>query len=344
MKKYIPLEPNEIKVHAEKATPTDYAKELKNYYYEKERYYPVEQALLLPESQIAFTIYTTKALRFQPLFEASESLLFRLPQKMPLTEGGYLIKESDIFLYNEYLKSIDEPLELHKSDSRRNAALIKEKSKLVIKNMLSQPRNAKNMKEVASVVDEMTHSIMNDSNILYNLLTIKTHDYYTYTHCVNVAVLSIGLGVSIGLEKTEISKLAFGAILHDIGKISISVEILNKIGELTPIEKKIMQNHAIEGIKILSEQHYLPPESLSVVAQHHEKLSGAGYPLKLTGAKISKLAKICAITDMYDLLTTERPGEIPLTTFDALSLIIEECEHYDSEYLISFIKIFGSFH
>lgn len=342
MKKYIIIDQDSEEAPLRKQVLQPNSIKILNYCEEKENYYSIEKNLLLLGSEIAFSLFSRTEFDFKPILKASESSPVKLtPEILLNTEADVTIKVTDLPLYNEYIKSFDNKLSTLQGDDKIIASSIKEKTKIVVKNILSNPKSGQNIREAAGAVEHIINSILSNNNILHELISIKNYDYYTYTHCVNVAVLSIGLGMAVNLSEGEIFDLGLGALLHDIGKTAIPSKILNKPGRLTSAEYRIMKSHVMEGVRILEGQTSLSKESLSVVAQHHERLSGKGYPQHLLGANITKYAKIVAITDTYDCLTTERPTKEPLIPFEALSIIVNDCEHYDSEYLSFFIKMLG---
>ena len=341
MKRYIPIEHDSSDLPLKKQGIQAYGAKIANYYNKKEAFYCIERDALFPDSEVFFSLYAKNDFDYNQILEASESSPIRLTNENLNIEGDIAIKINDLHLYDEYVKSLEKKLKASEFDDKKQAIILKEKTKLLVKNILSHPKSGENIKEASTAVEQIINSILSNNNFLHEFISLKNHDYYTYIHCVNVAVLSIGLGKFIALLESEIFNLGMGALLHDIGKIAISPNILNKPGRLTSVEYKIMQNHVMEGVKILEENPDFPKPSLTAVAQHHERLSGNGYPLKLSGAIITKYAKIIAISDTYDSLTTERPNKLPLIPFEALSIIVNECEHYDSEYLSSFIKLLG---
>lgn len=342
MKRYIPIEKkDEVKSLPQKEFIQTDSIKLKNYYHNKEKYYSIDKNILLPDVEIIFSLFIQKNLNYEPLLQALESAPAKLTSEIIEYEGDILIKGTDIPLYEEYVKSLDGKPGHDLKTKKAKASLIKEKSKLIVKDVLSSPENNDHIKRSGETVEQIASSILSNRDIFYDLISIKNYDYYTYTHSVNVAVLSIGLGIATGLSNSEILNLGLGALLHDIGKCTISPEILNKLGRLTSTEFKIMKNHVIEGERILKGRPYFSEDSLAAVTQHHERLSGKGYPYNLTGAKISIFGKITAITDSYDSLTTDKPYKLALTPFEALSILVKECEHYDSDLLRAFIKLIG---
>ena len=175
-----------------------------------------------------------------------------------------------------------------------------------------------------------------------SLLSLRTYDYYTYTHSVNVAVLSVGLGMAAGLPKEQIRLLGIGAMLHDVGKSTIPPAIINKAGRLDDEEYRIIKTHVTEGENILRLNKDIPRESLVAVSQHHERLSGKGYPYNKAGEEIRPFGRITSIVDCYDALTTTRSYQTARTPFFALSILTKEAGDYDPEILKAFIRMLGT--
>jgi putative nucleotidyltransferase with HDIG domain len=181
-----------------------------------------------------------------------------------------------------------------------------------MKALLKEPRSGEKIKKVTDLVENIITRIIEEPAFLYSLLTLKSYDYYTYTHSINVAILAIGLGIQMKMDKEQIQKLGIGAILHDLGKAEIPHEILNKQGKLTDVEYQTIKQHVIRGYELLKDNKDLPQESLNVVLQHHEKLTGKGYLYGLKKDEISIFSKITSIADCYDALPTRRPYKAPL--------------------------------
>lgn len=169
----------------------------------------------------------------------------------------------------------------------------------------------KNMQnQIASIVDE----ILENPNLMVNMVDLKVFDDYTYFHSVNVAVLSIVIGTSLGFGKEELCNLGFGALLHDIGKVFIKKEILNKNGILTDDEFQEIKKHSYMGFDYIKKEFGANRSSKIGILDHHEKYGGGGYPNNLEGGEISLFGRIISIADVYDAMTSDRPyrkGIIP---------------------------------
>jgi len=162
---------------------------------------------------------------------------------------------------------------------------------------------------VINIIDE----VLANARILVNLTDIRTYDSYTFGHCVNVCVLSILTGHKLQLNELEMRDLAVGAILHDIGKVRIPKEILQKPGPLTEAEFDLVKKHTVHGFEILRQDYDLSILIAHIAYQHHERLQGQGYPRGLKDAQIHRYAQIVAVADSFDAMTSERVyrGAIP---------------------------------
>lgn len=343
MKKYIPVEKDSFKIVTETNLIKDEALILKNYYFKKEQYHHIEKDLLIAGSEISFDLFVQLNLSYMPLLHASEHAPKKLtPEILEYgKEGDILIKKTDMPLYREYIKSLEYQTPLFESEEKIKAILLKEKTKFVVRDVLLMPNNNKHIKESSTIIAQIADALTDNKEMIYKMISIRNHDYYTYIHSVNTAVLSIGLGIAIGMSQNKLHSLGFGALLHDIGKTSVPSEVINKPTRLSFFEFKMMQNHVMEGEKILKNQPYFPEDGLSAITQHHERINGQGYPLNLTGSHITDMGKIVGLTDCYDALTTARPYKDARSPFEALSIIVNDSEQYDSDLLRTFIKMLG---
>jgi len=171
-------------------------------------------------------------------------------------------------------------------------------------------------------VESIIEELLDNPNMMINMVDLKVFDNYTYAHSVNVAVLSLMMGITAGLKKETLVKLGLGAIMHDIGKIFIPKDILNKPSKLTPDEFTEISKHSQLGYDYVEKNYKLPEISLRAILDHHEKYDGTGYPMQLAGDKISFFGRIIAIADVYDALTSQRPYRPAMNPGDALEYIM----------------------
>lgn len=200
--------------------------------------------------------------------------------------------------------------------------LVRKNSLLMMDNLLQRP-TAENIRKSKKAITEIVELILKDEEAAEGLIQITDHDYYTYTHSVNVGLWAVSLAKTLYRDSWghDLHEIGSGFFLHDIGKVRIDPGIINKPGRLTYEEMEEMKRHPAHGFRILSETRQLTEESKIIVLQHHERQNGAGYPKGLQGDQIHPYAKICAIADVFDALTSNRPYRLGSKPFEALKIM-----------------------
>jgi HD-GYP domain-containing protein (c-di-GMP phosphodiesterase class II) len=308
----------------------------------KSQHYLIERALLQPGTRITFSLYVLIQFHLSILLPATEQVPATIDDRVVNIPGDIVIKPEDIPRYNAYLSTLlsaGGTKEKDRDKIKRSA--LKENSKLILKDLLDNPRSGEKIRESITMVNTMVESILENRSAASDLLSLRTYDYYTYTHSVNVAVLSVGLGIAAGLKREDLVTLGIGAMLHDVGKSAIPASIINKAGRLDDDEYRIIKTHVSEGENILRINKEIPQNSFLAVSQHHERLSGRGYPNNKAGQEIHLFGRITSIVDCYDAMTTERSYQPARTPFYALSTITRESEDFDRELLKEFIRMLG---
>lgn len=198
----------------------------------------------------------------------------------------------------------------------------------------------KYFENISIISEELLDNILSNKNLLISLVDIKNMDNYTYQHSVNVAVLSLVLGISLKLPKRKLIQLCNGALLHDIGKTFVNKDILLKPSKLTLDEFQIIKTHPQRGYDFLSDLYDINSNSKLIILQHHERVDGLGYPCGLTGDKINYMAKIVSISDVYDALTSDRPYKRAMCPSDALEYIMSNSgTYFDYEMVKVFSRV-----
>jgi HD-GYP domain-containing protein (c-di-GMP phosphodiesterase class II) len=193
------------------------------------------------------------------------------------------------------------------------------------------------VREVVTKLVEET--ILKHESSLLNLMDIRSHDKYTFSHSINVCTLATLIGIKQRLKRKELEDLALGALLHDIGKIMIRQEILEKPGRLTPNEFEEIKKHPIYSYNILSREEDISEVPRAVAYAHHERYDGRGYPRKLVGDEIPQLAVVTSLADVYDALTTDRPYRKSLLPYDAMRIIISQTySDFDVDVVRAFLR------
>ena len=193
-------------------------------------------------------------------------------------------------------------------------------------------------------VNEMVKSIFRNKDALISLTRLKSFDEYTFTHSVNVTVLSIALARELKFTKEHIDLIGLGAMLHDIGKMRVPEKILNKPGKLTPDERIEIQKHTTLGYELLKAREDIPELSMLIAYEHHERADGTGYPCGKKLLEINSGSQVSNVVDVYDALTSARVYKPGMPPPHALSFIKARAEsEFNPDYVDKFIEVIGIF-
>jgi len=238
---------------------------------------------------------------------------------------------------------LKEAIQDKKLDPEKKAVIVYQSALKIMTRLLEDPR-AENIHVVKKGIANIVDLIVSDDATSKNLLSITSHDFYTYTHSVNVGVLSILLSKALfrGSYSHDMHELGSGFFLHDLGKVRIDQDILNKPAKLSEAEMQEVRKHPFLGYKILLDAKQLTEECRIIVMQHHEREDGTGYPNRLKGKDIHVYGRICSLADVYDALTSERPYKQGLPPFDALKLMKEQMlHHFGQDLFDKFVLLFA---
>jgi len=175
---------------------------------------------------------------------------------------------------------------------------------------------------ISKVINDIVDEILYNRKLMVNVVDLRTFDDYTFSHSVNVAVLSVVMGTVLGLTRPRLNELAMGALIHDIGKIFIDRKVINKPGRLNAEEFAEMKKHSEKGYDYLKAHSQINEQALKVVLLHHEQFNGNGYPFGLSGEGIDFFARIVCVADVYDALTSDRPYRKAMLPSDAMEYIM----------------------
>ncbi|MDI9571091.1 MAG: HD-GYP domain-containing protein [Pseudomonadota bacterium] len=253
-------------------------------------------------------------------------------------EGGSNPAEEEDVVPPELISSIHD----RTLAAEKRAHLVIEHSLVMMQGLLEKPSTLR-IDQAKRGISEIVNLILRDDHAAYYLININTHDFYTYTHSVNVGILGVTLAKAIfqNTSTHDIHALGVGFFLHDLGKVRVDQAIINKPAKLTEEEMREIRRHPAHGFKILLETRQLTEESRLVVLQHHERYDGSGYPRGLRKDEIHIYARLCSLADVYDALTSERPYKKSMTSFEALKLMREEMLfHFQTELFEKFVLMF----
>ena len=225
-----------------------------------------------------------------------------------------------------------------------HAAKLLKRSREAVQSMFHEARmgNAVMVAEAIGLVDDISESVMRNAGAMIGLARLKTADDYTYMHSVAVCALMIALGKQLQLSDDEIRNAGLAGLLHDIGKMAVPPEILNKPGKLTDDEFAAVKAHPVEGHKLLEGTPGMLAAALDVCLNHHEKTDGSGYPKGLKGDEISLYARMGAVCDVYDAITSNRPYKQGWCPAESLRRMAEWSKgHFDADVFAAFVKCIG---
>jgi len=235
-----------------------------------------------------------------------------------------------------------EAIEDKRVDALTKAKAVYKHSLEMMSRLLESP-TAENIHTSKDAIKSITNLILSDDDTAYNMLRITTHDFYTYTHSVNVGVTAVMLAKELfrHSDSHDLGELGAGFFLHDLGKVNVDSRIINKPARLNEEEMNQIRTHPYQGYKILKDADALSEECKYIVLQHHELYDGSGYPKHLKSDEIHIYGRICCLADVFEALTAERSYKQSLPRFDALKLMRDEMpNHFNRELLNAFILLF----
>jgi HD-GYP domain-containing protein (c-di-GMP phosphodiesterase class II) len=229
-----------------------------------------------------------------------------------------------------------------RSDLAEAAALCR-RSKEAVASMFNEARlgAAIDAEHCRPLVAEISESVYRNPGALVSLARLKTADEYSYMHSVAVCALMVSLGRALGLSEAQCREAGLAGLLHDMGKALIPIEILNKPGKLTNEEFAVMRTHPERGHALLVEGRGATTAVLDVCLHHHEKLDGNGYPHKLSGEALTLIARMGAVTDVYDAITSNRPYKAGWDPAESIARMASWQGHFDPTVFSAFVRSLG---
>ncbi len=254
------------------------------------------------------------------------------------------IKNDDKRKYYKYLESNFQNFIFDTSlSSGEKTKIVYAVATNLVEDLFDDPRSG-NVERTKAFAYNMVDYILKEGTAARGLLKIAIHEYYTYTHSVNVAAVGTLFAKELGFGDEDLKRFCSGILMHDIGKTRISTDILNKKGKLTKEEFAKVKEHPELGIAILKETGNRLTDEHTITLQHHENYDGTGYPQGLQKERIHRYGRIARIIDVYDALTTDRPYAKAIRPFAALVEMKENMSNcFDTELFKKFIRFIGPY-
>jgi HD-GYP domain-containing protein (c-di-GMP phosphodiesterase class II) len=228
-------------------------------------------------------------------------------------------------------------------DELQQAAAICRRGREQVMRMFGEARlgRAVDPRTCLPLVDEIASSVMRNPGALVSLARLKTRDDYTYLHSVAVCALMVALGRQLGLDDERCRAAGLAGLLHDLGKAAMPDALLNKPGRLTEAEFAVLRTHPARGHRMLVEAGGAPAEALDVCLHHHERVDGNGYPHRLAGEGLSLFARMGAVCDVYDAITSNRPYKNRWDPAESIARMATWKGHFDGEVFQGFVRSLG---
>ncbi len=191
------------------------------------------------------------------------------------------------------------------------------------------------------LVDEIASSVWRNPGAIVSLARLKTHDDYTYMHSMAVCALMVSLGRQLGMDENSAREIGLAGMLHDMGKAMMPLEVLNKPAKLTDAEYAIMQTHPQHGYELLLEGKGVSEVALDVTLHHHERPDGKGYPHGLSGDALTRVARMGAVCDVYDAITSNRPYKSGWDPAESIARMASWAGQFDNDIFQAFVKSLG---
>jgi HD-GYP domain-containing protein (c-di-GMP phosphodiesterase class II) len=252
---------------------------------------------------------------FDPL-EKSDSMEYwrekvkNVEESLPSNEAAFRIPFDDNIPYAKELES---------------ARAVHWEAQNVVRQVMNDIRMGKSVESerVKRVVNSMAESILRNQDALVSLTRLKSTDEYTFVHSLDVCILSLSLARHLNLSREEMMEIGIGALLHDVGKMKLSPQLLKKPDTLSENEWVEVRKHPVYSLEILEVSQGIPESSKQIALQHHERHNGSGYPFGLKGDAIATASQIVEMADFYDAITTERPYQKAIEPHEAVRQVYE---------------------
>lgn len=296
---------------------------------ENETYFKIRINTIIPGRPTSFDVYLRLHGKFVLYLRSGESLPVGKIKALDRSQLFHVPEPQR----EDYKRYVFERMNESGLAPSVKASILRESSMTLVEEIFEDPDVERALQDSKEVITHFIDFMEAEPEGMAQLISLSSHDFYTYNHSLDVSIYALGLGGMLGYARADLVELGRGAIFHDIGKRNVNVNIIRKKGPLDEVEWAQMKKHPQFGLTILME-HGCSESMVACCFEHHESFLGNGYPQQLTGPEIHPMARICAITDTYDALTTKRSYNEPMVPADALTFMTTKLAgRYDSDML-----------
>ncbi len=296
----------------------------------EDNYFRIRINSLNPDKSTTFDIFVLINQKYVHYKRAGDNL--ERDQIEKLSQKGsdlFFVKESDRQAYKNY---VHDQVNNSSLETKVRAQILRESSFALVEEVFEHPDVETALNNAEPIISNLVQFMDQDPDGMAHLISLSSHDFYTYNHSLDVSIYSLGLAQAVGYSDKELEEMGKGSLFHDIGKRNVSPDIICKNGPLDDVEWEQMRRHPDFGLKLLHEIPGITEAMKACCFEHHENFLGNGYPQQLEGDEIHPMARIVAITDTYDAMTTKRTYNKPMSPIEALTFMKEKLEErYDPD-------------
>ncbi|HRO67394.1 MAG TPA: HD-GYP domain-containing protein [Pseudobdellovibrionaceae bacterium] len=297
------------------------------------KYFRIRMSTLHPEKVTVFDIFVQVDGRLLLYLKAGDALAGGKIHSLHRKDAGdsFFVRLEDRQLYRDWVR---EEMNREDLDTFSKAKILRESSVAIMEDLFENPDVNAALDTSRPIITDFVQLMETEPEAMQFLISLSGHDFYTYNHSLDVSIYSLGLGKALGFNAKEIEELGVASLFHDVGKRNVSLDILCKKGPLDEAEWEQMKRHPQYGLQILNQHPNISDAIKAACFEHHESWSGNGYPQQIKGEEIHPFARIVAITDTYDAMTTQRSYNVPLKPSDAVEMMRDKLAgRYDPEML-----------
>ena len=286
-------------------------------------YFRIRLSIIRAFEQLPFDIYLHLDGKLVTYMKQGEILTSEKISNLHIKDSGesFFVHNSSKQIYRDYVKA---SMDSDKITNDVKATILRESSMSILEDLFENPDVSAALEQSKPIITELLQFMDNAPESIGNLISLTSHDFYTYNHSFDVSIYSLGLGQALGFDKKTLEELGQSSLFHDIGKRNVPLEILCKKGALDENEWAEMRKHPAYGLKILNQSENISDAAKAACYEHHESWGGGGYPQDLSGNEIHPFGRIVALTDTYDAMTTQRSYNTPMKPTEALSMMKEK--------------------